>query len=150
MIPVTIKRVNPELPLPAYSSAGACAFDLASRVDKTIEPGEISLLPSNLIIKVPAGYVLLIIPRSSLAKKKGLIMPHSLGVIDQDYCGPTDEILIQLQNITKAAVAVEAGERIAQGLIVPIVQAEWHEQAEVEATSRGGFGSTGGYQSESD
>lgn len=143
---INIKRIDPRFPLPEYHTAGAVAFDMYSRADVSIQPREIALLPSNLIIKVPENHVLIIAPRSSTARKKGLVFPNSAGIIDQDYHGPDDEIFIQVMNITDASVAVAAGERIAQGIIVPVVRAEWVEHEKFLANNRGGFGSTGGYQ----
>jgi len=140
---IQVQRVDTSLPLPTYASSGAVGFDLITREDTTIEPGMIGLVPSNVIVQVPQGTVLLIIPRSSLPRKKGLICPHSLGVIDEDYHGPEDEIFVQVQNITKEPVTIERGERIAQGLIVRAEKAEWNEVDDHGAKTRGGFGSTG-------
>ncbi len=139
---VSITRVDKTLPLPRYESAGATGFDLITRENTVIPPGAIGLVPGNVIVQVPEGYALLIIPRSSLPRKKALVCPHSIGVIDQDYSGPEDEILVQVQNVSDHPVTVERGERIAQGLFVKIEQAEWRE-IEAAKKSRGGFGSTG-------
>lgn len=142
---VKITRVDNSLPLPQYKTAGACGFDLYTREDKTLEPGEIGLLPSNLIIATPPGYVLLIAPRSSLAIKKGLEMPNSVGVIDQDFSGPTDEIKIMLRNCSSKTVVIKKGERLAQGIFIPCAKATFKELKSIKQNSRGGFGSTGGY-----
>ncbi|MDO8621991.1 MAG: dUTP diphosphatase [bacterium] len=143
-ITVRISRIDPSLPLPAYQTAGSVAFDLSPRVDATIPPGEVVLLPANLVVEVPKGYVLLIAGRSSLPKR-GLVLANSIGVIDQDYHGPQDELRLQLRNITDAPVTVKRGDRLAQGFFVPVDRAEWQELQlkDVTATSRGGFGSTG-------
>ena len=140
---VHVQRIDPTLPLPKYESAGAVGFDLITRETTTIQPNEIGLVPGNVIVKVPAGYALLILPRSSLPRKKALVCPHSLGVIDQDYHGEKDEIFVQVKNISDAPVTVERGERIAQGLFVKVEQAEWIEVDSHGAPTRGGFGSTG-------
>jgi dUTP pyrophosphatase len=100
-------------------------------------------VPGNVIVQVPPGYALLIAPRSSLPRKKALVCPHSIGIIDQDYHGPDDEILVQVQNIGDEPVTVERGERIAQGLFVQVEQAQWQEVDGHGAQTRGGFGSTG-------
>jgi dUTP pyrophosphatase len=139
---VSITRIDKSLPLPRYESAGATGFDLITRETTIIPPHGISLVPGNVIVKVPKGFALLLIPRSSLPRKKSLVCPHSIGVIDQDYCGADDEILVQVQNISDKSVTVERGERIAQGLFVKVEQAEWRE-IEAAKKSRGGFGSTG-------
>lgn len=138
---VSITRIDTSLPLPSYESRGATGFDLITRKTTVIEPGKIALVPGNVIVKVPDGFTLLIIPRSSLPRKKALVCPHSLGVIDQDYCGSEDELLVQVQNISDEPVTVERGERIAQGLFVKVGVAEW-EEVEANGKSRGGFGST--------
>ena len=140
---IEIQRIDPSLPLPKYETGGAVGFDLITRKTTLIEPGQIGLVPGNVIVKVPQGYALLILPRSSLPRKKGLVCPHSLGVIDEDYHGDNDEIFVQVQNISSKPVTVERGERIAQGLFVKIEQAEWIEVEEHAAATRGGFGSTG-------
>lgn len=140
---VHVQRIDPSLPLPRYESNGAVGFDIVTRETTVIEPGAIALIPGNVIVRVPEGYALLIVPRSSMPRKKGLVCPHSLGVIDGDYHGETDEILVQVKNVTDAPVTVERGERIAQGLFVKIDTAEWVEVDGHGAASRGGFGSTG-------
>lgn len=140
---VSIQRIDATLPLPQYASAGAVGFDLVTRENTTIEPGKIGLVPGNVVVKVPEGYALLLIPRSSLPRKKGLVCPHSIGVIDQDYHGKKDELMVQVQNITDQPVTVERGERIAQGLFVKVDRAEWQEVDSHNAENRGGFGSTG-------
>lgn len=140
---VQIQRVDPTLPLPRYESAGAVGFDCVTRVTTVIQPKEIVLVPANVIIKIPEGYGLIIAARSSLPRKKGLICPHGVGVIDQDFHGPEDELLIQVQNITDSPVTVERGERIAQGLFVRVDRAEWDEVENHGAETRGGFGATG-------
>ncbi len=140
---VQIQRVDPTLPLPEYHTAGAAAFDFVTRETTVIEPNALGLVPGNVVVKVPHGYALLVLPRSSLPRKKGLICPHSLGLIDQDYHGPNDEIFVQVKNITDKTVTVERGERIAQGLFVKIERASFVEVDGHGVESRGGFGSTG-------
>lgn len=143
---VSVSRIDKELPLPRYESNGAVGFDIVTRETTVIEAGKIALVPGNVIVKVPKGFVLMIVPRSSLPRKKALVCPHSVGIIDQDYHGDADEIKVQVQNIGDAPVTVERGERIAQGLFVRVEQAEWEEVESHNAVSRGGFGSTGTHQ----
>ena len=138
-----LQRIDTSLPLPRYETGGAAAFDFVTRETTTVPPGKIGLIPGNVIVKVPEGYALLVLPRSSLPRKKGLICPHSLGLIDHDYHGPKDEIFVQVQNVTNQPVTVEKGERIAQGLFVKIDRAEFEEVDDHGAKTRGGFGSTG-------
>ena len=139
---VSITRIDKSLPLPRYESSGATAFDFVTRETTVIAPRAIGLVPGNVVVAVPEGYALLVIPRSSLARKKALVCPHSFGVIYQDYCGPKDEIFIQVQNVSDAPVTIEQGERIAQGLFVKIETAEWQEVDSHGKETRGGFGST--------
>jgi dUTP pyrophosphatase len=138
---VSIKRIDPSLPLPEYQTSGAVAFDLYSRETVTIAPRSIYRIPTNFVIQVPDGYMLYIKDRSSTAKKKGLL--PTAGIIDRDYCGPNDEILFQVYNVTDQEVVVERGERIAQGMFVRVDTADWHEVQEMDQPDRGGFGSTG-------
>jgi len=86
--------------------------------------------------------MLLVTLRSSTPRRKGLLVPHGVGIIDQDYCGEGDEIMLQVYNFLDEAVTVQRGERIAQGIFVPIMQVNWNEVDEV-GKGRGGFGSTG-------
>lgn len=140
---VKMKRVDTSLPIPKYETFGSNGFDILSRETVSIEPGEISLIPSNLIIEVPKGYTLILASRSSTPRKYGVIKPHGIGIIDQDYCGPDDEILLQVKNFTNELVTIERGSRIAQGLFVRCDQACFIESEEINLESRGGFGSTG-------
>ncbi len=142
---IAIQRVDKTLPLPTYATPGAIACDLITRETTVIAPGEIALVPGNVIVKIPEGYGLIIAPRSSLPRKKGLSFPHSMGVIDADYHGPKDELLVQVLNITKEPVTVERGERIAQALIIKLEKAEWVEVDDHGAPTRGGFGTTGSH-----
>ena len=140
---VRIARVDPALPLPAYETPGSVGFDLLAREETTVAPGGIARIPANVIVETPPGYMLLVAARSSTPAKKGLSVPHGIGVIDQDYCGPEDEVKVQVYNFTDAPVTVGRGERIAQGIFVRVDQAVWEELAAPERPTRGGFGSTG-------
>ena len=140
---VKIKRVDPSLPLPEYQTPGAVAFDLYSRTDMVIAPKTVAKIPTNLIIKIPSGYLLAIVTRSSTAVKKGLSLLQGFGIIDQDYCGPEDEILYQVYNFTDTEVHVERGERVGQAAFLRVDQMQWEEVGEMTSPSRGGFGTTG-------
>lgn len=144
---IDIKRIDKELPLPRHETAGSVAFDLIVREGATIEPGKIGLVPVNVVVCTPPGYMLMLAARSSLPKKKGLMLANSVGIIDQDYCGPDDELKIQLWNFSTAPATVERGERVGQGMFVKIERAEWNEVESLNTPSRGGIGSTGGYAS---
>lgn len=138
---VKIKRIDKTLPLPEYHTPGAVAFDLTARVTTIIEPNSIGRVPTNIVVKIPEGYMLLIKDRSSTAKKKGLLT--TVGFVDQDYCGENDEILLQFYNFQKTPVTVERGERLGQAAFVRIDKAEWEEVEKMNKKTRGGFGSTG-------
>jgi dUTP pyrophosphatase len=145
MISVRIHRLDPDVPLPRYETAGAAGFDLAASQDVTVAPGSIALIPTGLVIEVPAGHFLGVFARSSTPLRRGLMVANGVGVIDEDYCGPSDEIKIQVLNFTAAPVTVAKGDRIAQGLLLPVVRAEWADSGEpLRGKSRGGFGATGG------
>jgi len=140
---IQIKRIEKDLPLPAYQTKGAVAFDLYTRIDKVIYPKTIEKLPSNLIIQVPENHALIIANRSSLAVKRGLTLANNIGIVDQDYCGPKDEIHLHLYNFTDKPIFVKRGERLCQALIIPIEKATFKETEQIAANSRGGFGTTG-------
>ena len=142
---VTIQRLDKELPLPVYETAGSVGFDILARLDTVIEPHQLAIIPGNIIVEVPDGYMLTVASRSSTPKKKGLLTPHGIGIIDQDYCGPADEIKIQVMNFSDAAVHILRGEKIAQGVFVRVDAFEWNEVEVMKKPSRGGFGSTGGH-----
>jgi dUTP pyrophosphatase len=145
MIPVSIHRLDPSTPLPEYQTAGAAGFDLAASRDVDVAPNTIALVPTGLVIRVPDGHFLGIFARSSTPLKRGLMVANGVGVIDEDYCGPADEVKIQVLNFTGDVVRVRKGDRIAQGLFIPVMRAEWRESdADLREGSRGGFGATGG------
>jgi dUTP pyrophosphatase len=144
MLSVRIRRLADGVPLPEYQSAGAAGFDLAASQDVRVEPGAVALVPTGLVIEVPTGYFLGIFARSSTPLKRGLMVANGVGVIDSDYCGPADEIKIQVVNFTREPVQIKAGDRIAQGLFLPVARASWRESSEdFRDGSRGGFGATG-------
>lgn len=139
-----IRRLRRDVPLPEYQTAGSAGFDLAASEDVTVPPRGIALVPTGLVIQVPAGHFLGIFARSSTPLKRGLMVANGVGVIDSDYCGDADEVKVQVLNFTDARVDVKAGDRIAQGLLIPIVRAAWVESAEpLREGARGGFGATG-------
>ncbi len=140
---VKIKRVDKELPLPRYETGGSVGFDIIARETTTIEPGTIELIPGNVIVGVPEGYMLIVASRSSTPRKHSVTPPHGFGIIDHDYCGPEDEIKIQVYNFSGESVTIERGTKIAQGVFVKIDKFDWEEVDEISAESRGGFGSTG-------
>lgn len=141
---IKIKLIDPTLPMPEFQTSGSVAFDIYSRKNITINPKEITLIPSNLIIETPEDHFLMIVARSSSPIKKGLTLANGMGIIDQDYCGPDDEILAQVYNLTDQPVTVSKGERIAQGIFVKITKnVDWEQVDEINPENRGGHGSTG-------
>jgi dUTP diphosphatase len=140
---LTITRLDLNVPLPSYATSGSAGFDLAAAHDIEVPPREIRLVGTGLVISVPDGHFLAIIARSSTPLKRGLVVPNAVGVVDSDYCGPRDEVKIQVMNVTDAPVMVRRGDRLAQGLILVAPRVEWVETTEAAGQSRGGFGSTG-------
>lgn len=141
---VKIKLVDQDLPLPEYHTEGSVGFDIYSRLETKIASKSLAKIPTNLIIQTPPGYMLMIASRGSTPHKKGLLPPHGFGVGDQDFWGEDDEYDLSVYNFTDQDVVVERGERIAQGIFVPIGIAEWDEVKIIKDSSRGKFGSTGG------
>jgi dUTP pyrophosphatase len=139
---VPIKRIDTTLPLPTYATPGSVAFDLFCREEVEIAPRTLGFIPANVIVQTPPGYLLLVTMRSSTPRRKKLLVPHGVGIIDQDYCGEGDELILQVYNFDDEPVTVKHGERIAQGMFIPVMQATWNEVDEV-GQGRGGFGSTG-------
>lgn len=139
---LTITRLSPSVPMPAYATTGAAAFDLAAAADVDVPPHAIALVPTGLVVRVPDGHFLAVLARSSTPMKRGLMVANGVGVIDSDYRGPADEVKIQVINVTDQPVRVTAGDRIAQAMVLAAPRVTFVEGAP-EAPSRGGFGSTG-------
>ncbi len=140
---VRIRRLRPDVSLPRYESDGAAAFDLAAAEETSVPPGSVALVPTGLVIELPAGMFLGIFARSSTPLKRGLMVANGVGVVDPDYRGPRDEVKIAVLNITRATVTIRRGDRIAQGIFLPAPRVTWEETDELGARSRGGFGETG-------
>ncbi len=132
------------LPLPAYMSAGAAGADVVAAVaeDVVIAPGERALIPTGFAFEVPNGFEVQVRPRSGLALRAGVTCLNAPGTIDSDYRG---EVGVLLVNHGGEPFTVRRGERIAQLVVAPVVQAAFREVAVLAASSRGdgGFGSTG-------
>ena len=143
MIEIALKLLDPGLPLPRYRHKGDAGFDLASRIDFCIEPGERAIVPTGVALQIPRGYAGLVLPRSGLAARHGIALVNSPGLIDSGYRG---EIAVVLINTDKRnRFEIKRGDRIAQLVIQKIEEAVIREVAELDETSRGagGFGSTG-------
>jgi dUTP pyrophosphatase len=131
--------------LPHYASSGSAGLDLRACVDKplVLEPGESQLVSSGIAIHVAdPGYAAVILPRSGLGAKNGIVLGNLVGLIDSDYQGP---LMISAWNRGRAAFTIQPLDRIAQMVIVPVVQVEFQVVEEFAASARGagGFGSTG-------
>ena len=138
-----IRRLDPTVPLPTYGTDEAAGFDLAAAHDLRVAPGQIALVRTGLVIEVPTGHFLGIFARSSTPLKRGLMVANGVGVIDPDYSGPNDEVMVQVLNFTSAEVQVRRGDRIAQGIVLPAPRVSWQEVTEIREVTRGGFGTTG-------
>lgn len=134
------------LELPAYQSAGAAGLDLVAAVPEgepmVLAPGARKLVPTGLVLQIPEGYEVQVRPRSGLALRHGITLLNSPGTIDSDYRG---EVMAMLINLGVESVTIERGERIAQIVVAPVVQAKLVAVKTVSETARGagGFGSTG-------
>ncbi len=134
------------LPLPSYETAGAAGMDLYAAIAKNaplvLMPGQRDLIATGIAIALPQGFEAQIRPRSGLAIKHGLTCLNTPGTIDSDYRG---EIKVILINHGADSFTISRGERIAQMVIAPVIQATWQEVSTLPETTRGagGFGSTG-------
>jgi dUTP pyrophosphatase len=146
---VRLVRLHPErdadLPLPRYQTAGAAGADLVAAVTAPVvlQPLERTAIPTGLRIALPEGYEGQVRARSGAALKRGLAVPNAPGTIDSDYRG---ELMVAVVNLSNAPLRIERGERIAQLVVAPVVQAGFALVESVDDTDRGegGFGSTGG------
>ncbi|MEM1672635.1 MAG: dUTP diphosphatase [Archaeoglobaceae archaeon] len=143
---VKVWKKDERAKLPERATSGSVGFDIFALEDTVIYPLQFTLIRTGLVIQTQFPYAMLIFPRSSLFKKKNLIMPNSAGIIDFDYCGEDDEIKIPVFNLSDKVVTIQASEKIAQAIFVKIAFPELIEISKVSKQSRGGFGSTGGYQ----
>ena len=138
-----IRRLDSTVSLPSYGTSEAAGFDLASAHDILVKPRQIVLVRTGLVIEVPTGSFLAIVARSSTPLKRGLVVSNGIGVIDPDYSGPADEVMIQVMNVTESDVQIRRGDRLAQGIVLPAPRVTWDEVSEIREVTRGGFGSTG-------
>lgn len=136
-----VKRVRPNAVIPQYMTAGAAGFDLTAAEDVAIAVGDVKLVGTGLAFEIPAGHVMMIAPRSGYSIKFPAYVSNAPGIIDEDYRG---EVKIIMTAFTQGIV-VRQGDRIAQGLIVPVARVGITETTQLEDTARGsgGFGSTG-------
>ena len=137
------------LPLPAYQTAGAAGADLCANFPESqraaglvLAPMQRAICPTGLRVAIPAGYEMQIRPRSGLATKHGITLPNTPGTIDSDYRGPLGVALV---NLGDAPFTIRHGDRVAQAVVAPVVQAGFAVVEALDETARGegGFGSTG-------
>jgi dUTP pyrophosphatase len=138
-----IRRLDSTVSLPQYGTDESAGFDLAAAHDLTVPPGRVALVRTGLVIEVPSGHFLAIFARSSTPLKRGLVVANGVGVIDPDYSGPDDEVMIQVLNITGSEVTIRRGDRLAQGIVLPAPRVTWQEVDTIRDVARGGFGATG-------
>jgi dUTP pyrophosphatase len=138
-----IKRLDLELPIPAYAHEGDAGLDLYSAIDMVLKPGERALVPTGIAVAIPEGFGGFVQPRSGLAIRQGLGLVNSPGLIDSHYRGEIKVIAINLD--PRESIVIARGDKIAQFVVQPVVRAELVEVPELDATVRGegGFGSTG-------
>ena len=143
---VHVKRLphGADLPLPSYATPDSAGVDLLAAVPDAVvlAPGERRLIPTGIAIALPPGTEAQVRPRSGLALRHGITLANTPGTIDADYRGEIGVILI---NHGEEPFAIDRGMRIAQMVVAPVLQLDWEEAAELDASERaaGGFGSTG-------
>ena len=142
-VTVSVKQLDPDIPLPTYAYEGDGAVDLSSAIDVVIAPGARAKVATGLAVSIPRGYAGLVIPRSGLAAKHGISVVNAPGLIDSGYRGEIQVILLNtdLDN----AFEVRRGDRIAQLAIVPMPSIRFQEVDELDESARSerGFGSSG-------
>jgi dUTP pyrophosphatase len=138
-------RIGSEFPLPAYATEHSAGMDLRAMIDQPIElaPGDAQLVPTGLAIHIgDPGLCAVIVPRSGLGHKQGLVMGNLVGLIDADYQGP---LMVSLWNRGRLPVTIEPGDRVAQLVFLPVARAVFRQVDAFEDSGRGqgGFGHTG-------
>lgn len=138
-------RVGREFPLPAYATSGSAGLDLRACLDNAliVEPGQTHLVPTGLAIHIADNSLAAtILPRSGLGHKHGIVLGNLVGLIDSDYQG---QLMVSIWNRGQTTFTIEPGDRIAQLVFVPVVQAEFNIVTDFDATERGdgGFGHSG-------
>jgi len=138
-------RIGSEYPLPEYATAGSAGLDLRACLvePQTLKPGDALLVPSGIAIHIgDCRYAAMLLPRSGLGHKHGIVLGNLVGLIDSDYQG---EVMVSCWNRGSSGFTIQPGERIAQMVIVPVVQAKFEIVAEFDQSARGtgGFGHSG-------
>jgi dUTP pyrophosphatase len=142
---ISVLRLDPDLPLPAYAHPGDAGADLVTTVDVTLAPGERAMVPTGIALALPEGCVALVHPRSGLAARHGLSIVNTPGTIDSGYRGEIKVLLIN--HDPEQPIKLRRGDRIAQLVVQPVVRARFVTVDQLDDSDRGagGHGSTGGH-----
>lgn len=138
-----INIVDERAKVPEYGTKLSAGFDLAVIDDVALGPKDSDVFSTGLIIQAPPDHMLLVTPRSSTFRKWGVHLGNTVGIVDEDYCGPEDILRLYLHNPGLGTVYIPAGTRLAQGIFVPITRAVFQRSYGSLAKTRGGWGSTG-------
>jgi dUTP pyrophosphatase len=144
-VPVLLRRLDPDVPLPSYAHPGDAGADLVTTIDAELAPGERALIPTGIAIALPDGYAAFVHPRSGLALRCGVALVNAPGTIDAGYRGELKVIVVNLD--PREPVRFSRGDRIAQLVIQRVERASFHEVETLPGSDRGegGHGSTGGH-----
>jgi dUTP pyrophosphatase len=142
-VDVPLRRLDPDLPMPAYAHPGDAGADLVTAVDVELKPGQRAVVPTGVAIALPDGYAAFVHPRSGLAARDGLALVNAPGTIDAGYRGEIKVIVVNLDPATP--IVLRRGDRIAQLVVQRVERAAFHVVDELPSSVRaeGGFGSTG-------
>ena len=145
MLDVAVRRLDPQVPLPAYAHPGDAGCDLVTTVDADVAPGERVVLPTGIAMALPEGYAAFVHPRSGLAARHGVGLVNAPGTIDAGYRGEIQVVLVN--HDPREAVQLRRLDRIAQLVVQRVEQVAWREVDELPGSVRGagGHGSTGGW-----
>ncbi len=146
-VPVLVRRLDPQVPLPSYAHPGDAGADLVTTVDVELAPGERAVVPTGIAIAMPDGYAAFVHPRSGLAARCGVALVNAPGTIDAGYRGEVKVIVVNLD--PSEPVRLRRGDRIAQLVFQRVERARFHVVEELPGSDRGegGHGSTGGHAS---
>jgi dUTP pyrophosphatase len=145
VVDILLRRLDADVPLPAYAHPGDAGADLVTTVDLRLEPGERAMVPTGISVALPEGYVALVHPRSGLAARFGVSIVNTPGTVDAGYRGEIKVMLINLD--PREPVTLRRGDRIAQLVVQRVEQARFVEVESLPESGRGagGYGSTGGF-----
>jgi len=145
MVTIRVRRLDPDVPMPAYAHPGDAGADLHAAADVLLEPGQRALVPTGIAIALPQGHVGLVHPRSGLAARHGISIVNAPGTVDAGYRGEVQVCLVNTDTTTP--FQVRRGDRIAQLVVQRVETAAFEEADDLGNTARGsgGYGSTGGF-----